>query len=405
MRIDRRLPAVAGELPGKAFNDLGRDAADAGIIGNGFCEGAFLEKIERGLQPQRRFAHGHLGIDEQFCRAGRLFVRNETAGAALDHDIGVLVRIFLPLDRQADIRAAQMETVAGMSSLGDDQMRRVAPGGQAGGRRQLAVGLTQILRVITLVLDDPADHRHGEGAIRCRADRNPAALVSSGHGIGMTDDRIDHHIVELAAAAAFGELEALPFERVAGVGGRCAAEDHELRVGEVRLGMRHLLEITKCCTRARAVRAAAIAAMAGHVDRAEGLLDKPAQEILPPLIGRGQAGELVSSRPQFRPGRIDRLHRADCAQAFDFPLAEQVAALDDLLDELLERDRLPFTRAARADAFQRLENTIRAGHLGQHRRAAPAGRRTAFVTLLGCARHCDETVADRHLRGKDRIGR
>ena len=71
---------------------------------------------------------------------------------------------------------------------------------------------------------------------------------------------------------------------------------------------------------------------------------------------------------------IDGFGRADGGKAIDVTFTEQIAPLHDLFNKLFERDRLPASRAARADPLQRPRNSEWAGHVLEHGSAASARR-------------------------------
>ena len=110
------------------------------------------------------------------------------------------------------------------------------------------------------------------------------------------------------------------------------------------------------------------------VPRAEGLVREPPQQRSPTVIGRLHDKKLVGLRPVFGIFRVQGGYRiVDRGKTVNMAFAEQVTAIDDLRDQLLERDLLPFPLAALAGAFETRCHAMRAGHLRDHGVAPPAG--------------------------------
>ena len=118
--------------------------------------------------------------------------------------------------------------------------------------------------------------------------------------------------------------------------------------------------------------------MAHHVDAAVGLPDEACHKRLAALVCTGHQADLVDPGADLGLLRINRrLQVAQGAQALNMAFAEQIAAVDNLLDQLVEIDRLPLAAAARADTLHRRQHPERRLHLLEHAIAGLAGRRAA----------------------------
>ncbi|WP_341648718.1 hypothetical protein [Thauera humireducens] len=146
--------------------------------------------------------------------------------------------------------------------------------------------------------------------------------------------------------------------------------------------------------------------MADMVERAVGLVPEAPAEGLAAVVDAGQHADLIHPRPQFgRVGVDRRLQVAQRGQPLDMAFAEQVAALDDLLHQLLEGNRLPLAGIARADALERCQHAEGRIHLVHRRITATAGGRAPRQALVLEARQGDQAFLDRGLHRQMRIGR
>ena len=406
VRHRARLAAVAGELVGQPGDDLFRNAAGSGVFRQFEAARGFAQQLEGRLHRHRLAAeldhaggleHGrhHRGLGgDQLARGGR------------DHvGVGVLVLV-LGGDLHADVRAAHEAALARVAFLGDHQPAGVGEGRFTRRLRSLEVGPGEVGRVHAIVVEHPAHHAQHQRTVGARADRHPAPAVGGGEVVRVVQHRIDHHVVQPPLGAALGELGAEDLERVAGVARRGADEEHELGVGQVGLGVRHLLEVAEQGARAGTIGAAAVRAVADVVERAEGLVPEAAAEVLAAVIDAGEHADLVHPLAQFGRRGVDRsLEVAQRGQAIDMAFAEQVAALHHLLHQLLEGDRLPLARVARTDALHRGEHAEGRAHLVHGRVAAPAGGRAPGQALVLEARQGDHALLHRHLHRQVGLGR
>ena len=161
--------------------------------------------------------------------------------------------------------------------------------------------------------------------------------------------------------------------------------------------MWHLLEVAEYRARAGAPGAAAVRAVAHEVDRAVGLLDEATGDAVAAVVHAGHEGHLVDLGAQLGRVGIDRsLQRAQRTQAIHMPFAEEVAAFDDLLDQLLEGDGFPFAGVSRTDAFHRAQYAKWRIDLADHRVAPPAGGGATVEAFVAEARKGDEAFAHRY---------
>ena len=231
-------------------------------------------------------------------------------------------------------------------------------------------------------------------------------MLGGGEVVRVVQHRIDHHIVQPTFRTALGEHAAGALEGIAGVARRGADEEHEFGVGQIRLGVRHALDITEQRAGAGAVGTATIRAVADMVQRAIGLIPEAAAEGLATVIDAGQHRDLVHPLAQFGRFGVDRvLQVAQRGEAVDMPLAEKIAAFHHLLHQLFEGDRLPLAGIARADALHWRQHTEGRVHLIHRRIAAAAGGGAPGQTFVLEARHRHQAFLHRHLHRQMRFGR
>ncbi|MOA16123.1 hypothetical protein D3C78_1363180 [compost metagenome] len=161
--------------------------------------------------------------------------------------------------------------MARVAALMDQQMRGIAPRGFAGQLHGGRAGLAQELLVEAFVVQDPADHAHGQRQVGAGLDRQPAVVVA-GRMAGRGGQQGGHHHVAvgvLRARAGFGQLASLALEGVAGLR-RCRAyEQAEAGVGPVGFAVRHARQVAQRRGRAHAVALAAVGAVVAEVHGAE----------------------------------------------------------------------------------------------------------------------------------------
>ncbi len=141
------------------------------------------------------------------------------------------------------------------------------------------------MTVEALVFEQPADDGHGQRAVGAWPDRQPAAADHRSPGCrrGSVPDRLRHRTA-FCPASAPGDQRALAFERVAGLA-RCGADkQYEFGIGEIRLAVRHGLQVAEQRAGTGAVGAAAVGAVPDEIQRAIGLLEEAAGEFSRPSL-------------------------------------------------------------------------------------------------------------------------
>ena len=409
VRIDGGALAMAGEFLRQAFDDVAPDAAGSRVFIHAVALRFFVQHRHGRLQVQRRARHFQRTVEEQAPLALGRGVRHDRLRGGVDHAKGVaiLVALFFRQLHRADVRRAQVAAVARMAFLVDDQMRGIAPGGLARRFRHLQVRLREEVAVIAFVLDDPADHGHGQRAIRARLDRYPAAAVARCQAVGIRQHRVDDDVAEIALARSrFRDQRALALERIARIARRRAHKNAEFRIFQVHFRMRHFLHVAEHGARAAAIGAAAIRTVVDQVQTAVRLLEEARAERQAAIVRAAHQAHLVDLRAQFRLRRIDRFFQlAQGAQALHVAFAKQVAAFRHFLHQLIEGDRLPLAAAARSHALHGRQHAERRLHLFQHAIAAAASGRAPFQAFFLEARERHKTVAYRGLVRQRRIGR
>ena len=287
-----------------------------------------------------------------------------------------------------------------MLRIGHQQVRGVGPGRLAGGRHRGRARLAQVLGVVAVVVDDPADQAQRQRQVGGRLDRHPAVAVAGSQAGRRGQDRRHHHVAEgvVLARARLGQFATLALERVAGLRRRGADEQAELGARPVGLAVRHAADVAQRRTGADAEALPAVRAMVAEVGAAERLLGEAPDQRGAPLVGGIGEHELVRLGAVLGVLRVDqRLRVEGGAQAVHMAFTEQVAAFADFLHQVFERDALPLAAAARADALERLQHAVRVHLLLGHGRAARAGG--GAVAQAAVAAKAGEHIAHRGFHG------
>ncbi len=138
--------------------------------------------------------------------------------------------------------------------------------------------------------------------------------------------------------------------------------------------------------------------MIAEVDGAKRLPGKALDQRRAPFIGGVGEEELVDLRPVFGIAGIERgLAVVDRAQTVHVALPEQVTAFADLLHQLFETDRLPFSLAPFAHPLHGLQHAVGTVQLLQHGRSPRARGGAAFQSAVAAELRID--VAHRRVHG------
>ncbi len=343
--------AVRGELPGHLDDRLLRNAAELGVLGDRLLHGPFLQEGESRLDPDSV----DLGIDFQVAiHRGRC--RHGYPAGEDDEALGI-----------PQLQGVGPELLA--SRIGEvDQVRGVGPGGLTVGLGSGTVRIAQVALIVPLVLNDPADHAHGEGQVLTRLDRHPEMRLLR----GLREPGIDHDQLH-APRNGVGQLGRQPGRPL--VGGHEVGAPGDQVLGVIQVGVLPLLQRI-------AITAAHVGQDAGHaadpavvedIQGAKGLVGHADHEVLTVTVGEG---DLVRLRPQVRMLRIDQqvlvlgvesglghlpfLHLLPVGH--DRPLGHVgevgLHPGGDLIDRLLPRDGLPLARATGTDPLQRLGDPV-----------------------------------------------
>ena len=303
VHVHARLLAVGGELHGHVLDDLGRAAADLRPLGDGLLLGGFQHDLERGLHLDGLLAalQGR-AVHEQFARDGFLLIigiEGDRLAVLQGHQIleGVFLSVLvLPhlLGLEADVRGPQ-ERAGGAILLQLHQPCTVGPGGllvRGGGG--LVAG-SQILRVVPLVLQDPADHALGEGGVGAGLHGDPAAPLRGQLG----EAGIHHGDLQLAVRHALGHAGRAVGGAVVSVEEVGPHEQHELGVLQIHLpvellavleGVAHILLAD---------------GLGGEVERA--LADGRMAVGVGSAVGGGEAGSEVGTTALLPTPHVDEL--------------------------------------------------------------------------------------------------
>ena len=258
---------MAGKFVGQRADSGGRDAASFAALHDGLRHDRVLEQQPRGLHGQWLVAERKTGLRIERRRPGGL-ARQRRLAVGTEDQVGVAVLVALCFsDRQTDVGAAQEAALARVAGFDDDEPGRAGKRrfAQLLGHGEIRVG--QIGPVDASVVEHPAHHAQRQRAVGAGADRNPAPALGGGAVVGIGQHRVDHNVVKLALAAPLGQQAGAALERVAGMARRCADEDHEFTVGQIGLGVRHLLHVAKQRAGARAEGAAAVGAVPDKIER------------------------------------------------------------------------------------------------------------------------------------------
>gem|GEM_PF-2138039 len=313
--VDGRPASVAGELVGQRGDLRRRHPALAGVLVQAQAHRRFLQQNEGGFYRHRLAFEVHCPVDSQL-RAPHLRRRFELFVGGVDDEKFPLVLPF---------RLGEEAAVLRMPRLDDDQVAGVGETRLAGGLHRLGGGDGQIVGLIAVVLQNPADHPHRQGEIGAGADRQPARAVAGGDAVAVGQQRRDGDVMHFPFAAGAGQQLGLALEGVARLSGRGAEVDEELAVFEIGFQMRVLLEIGEKCGVAGAHRQPANGGVAAEVLAAEGLQKALHHEILPSLNGGADDPQLVGAGAVFRIVGIDEGREvADGGQA----VAKKVARTD-----------------------------------------------------------------------------
>ena len=247
----------------------------------------------------------------------------------------------------------------GVSRVVDHQMRGVGVRKLSGGFGRLLGGMTEVVGVETLVLDDPADHRQRQRAVRAWLQRQPGRAVA--HHAAAAEHRVDDDVLEAARPRARpGGVLGHGLHREVGVAGLGAPENNEFRFGNVRLG--HVLTGIDRCGRNVVADLADVHVLV-VVDAAEGLAEAAREG--EPTADDAPALEYVAIGPMAKLRRA-RIHRfvaldvqpleAEHVEVFARRIAgvgENLSPIGHFGDELLPADGLPLAAAPPALALQR----------------------------------------------------
>ena len=155
------------------------------------------------------------GIHEEVALLG-LFGQG---GLAVHHDHPPVLGAF------GDVQA-QFAGLDEAHFVGAHQVGGVGPGAFAHGLRSLLVGRAEESSVVALVLDNPANHAQGQGAVGAGLDGHP--LPGLGRGLGKP--RVHHRVLEVALDDAPGHLGHHVGRAEVGLKGAGPEVDDELRI-------------------------------------------------------------------------------------------------------------------------------------------------------------------------------
>ena len=433
VQVHDRLLAVARELAGDLDHVLRVEPGDRAPLLDRVLPGGLLEQLERGLNAHRLPAARRMDlcVHEQVAFHRALFVvRVERhRPAVLQYQEKLLLvfdRLRLVLGvrdaallgpRVAEVRRAH--ELPGLPVLDLHQPRGVGPRGLAVGLRRSFIGAAQEPLVEAPVLEHPAEDSHRQRRVLAGLDGQPPVRLARELGKAGVHDR--------DARAPGYEILGHPHGAVRrAVVGLEQVGAHEQDVARV-LGVRLPVELLPLAELAGHVLLAD--RLAGEVERAlahgrvpvqvggaEGAAEALHEVAAPALDAAPAHDELVVLRPQVRVIRVDeeaevegvgglesrdqlllllrillipdRLHvrrqglrdvivpkdpqgpqALDLARLLAGHVGEELPALHDLRDRLLERHALPAVLAAPPRALEHAADSVRVVH-GLHRRLA-----------------------------------
>ena len=394
MAVNGHFAAVAGKLMGQLGNLLGRDTRLPGVLIQREAEGRFLEQGKGRLHRQLLAL-----IDDRLIhlQAGR---------------IDLVRRLELTISAVYDQKVLLLGLIGGLEHTSFEGMARGDHHQMAGiGEARLAPPLhrglawhTEIGAVVPVVVDNPADHPHGQGKVAARTNRQPAGALTGGDAVAVGQHGGHGHVMQVAFAACPGQEFALALEGIARLPGGGTEVDEILAVLKIRLEMRIFIEVAQKGGVAGPHGEAANGRVAREIFAAKGLQKAEDHEILAAFVGGPQNAQLVGDSAVFGVGRVDgRLQITDGRQTVYMPFAKEVAATDYLLDELLGRDGDPFVLAALARPLQRGEDPEFVVNLVEDDVAAGAGRRAVLQAAFAVVRSPAQAVAQRSLIGEPGI--
>ena len=253
---------------------------------------------------------------------------------------------------------------------------------------------------VALVVDDPAQHGHGQRRVGGGADGQPA--VGGGgrhvHRVGQAGGH--HHVGERLARSrpVCRQLAGLALEGVARLLGRGAHEQQEVALVPVRLEVGVLLQIVQQGAGPDPERQAAISAVVGEVAGAEAVEGEALDEVIPPLVRGVAHQQLVGPGAVLRVGRVERLGEvANGPQPLNLALAKQIAPLHHLGHQLLEGDALPAAAATGPHPLETAGDPLRAVELLEHGVAPGAGGGAPVQPPFLVAAGCEQRLLDRGL--------
>ncbi|MNI41481.1 hypothetical protein D3C73_957350 [compost metagenome] len=214
----RRPGAVAGELP-RQLLDVGHRH---GALGTVLLEGVLPARLGQQLEA---------ALDRQLPTRGRNAARHPESGPLalpgrsqlvtplFDHQHGIPLAIGLALKGQPQIAGVQHLAEAGVRLVADHQMAGVAETAIAGPLGGLGIGGRQEGFGVALVVDDPAQHGHGQGRVRGGPDGQPAVGGGGRQVHRVRQAGRHHHVGEGLAlpSPVRRQLAGLAFEGVAGL--------------------------------------------------------------------------------------------------------------------------------------------------------------------------------------------
>ena len=242
----RRPGTVAGELPGKRLDIAHRHGALGAVLLEAHLSARLGQQLEAALDRQRparsRNAYRHPEPGPLALAGG-----HQGVAALLDHQYPIPFPIGLALKWQPQIAGVQHLAEAGVGFVADHQMAGVAKAAIAGPLGSLGMGGRQEGFGVALVVDDPAQHGHGQGRVGGRPDGQPAVGRRRGQvdRIGQTGGH--HHVGEGLALPrpVRRQLAGLALEGVAGLLGGGTHEQQKIALVPVGLEVGIFLQIVQ----------------------------------------------------------------------------------------------------------------------------------------------------------------
>ncbi|MNO66597.1 hypothetical protein D3C76_573920 [compost metagenome] len=214
----RRPGAVAGELPRQLDDVAYRHGALGAVLLERVLPARLGQQLEAALD--RELPLGALnGAIHPEPGPLTLACGSRLVAPLLDHQHRIPLAIGLTAIRQPQIAGVQHLAEAGVGLVADNQMAGVAKAAIAGPLGSSGMGCCQEGLGVALVVDDPAQHGHGQGRVRGGPDGQPAV-----GGGGRQVHRVrqaggHHHVGERLAlpSPVRRQLAGLAFEGVAGL--------------------------------------------------------------------------------------------------------------------------------------------------------------------------------------------